>query len=81
MKTPVVADNKPIKVILEESKNYAWCACGKSKNQPYCDGSHADTQFTPIPFKVENTGEQYLCMCKQSDNKPFCDGTHKKLLI
>lgn len=32
----------------EETKNKttAFCRCGASKNKPYCDGSHVDTEFS-----------------------------------
>ena len=65
-------------VQLEEDKTYAWCACGNSQNQPYCDGSHAETEFTPVVFKAEG-GTAALCMCKKTGNGPFCDGAHGKL--
>lgn len=73
----VIADNKPAKVSLTKGKEYYFCACGQSKNQPFCDGSHAGTSFTPQSFIAEADGDAYLCACKQSANKPYCDGTHK----
>jgi len=80
MSDPKVADNKPILVDLEEGKTYYWCACGRSTNQPFCDGTHMkETDITPIKFVAEKDGKKALCMCKQSKNKPFCDGTHKGL--
>lgn len=78
MTGPVIADNKPIKVTLEAGKNYAWCACGRSKNQPFCDGSHAGTQFRPNSFQADKSGDAYLCRCKHTAEAPFCDGTHKQ---
>ena len=78
MKNPIIADNKPSKVTLTKGEEYYFCTCGKSANQPFCDGSHAGTKFTPKPFKADAEGDAYLCACKQSANKPFCDGTHKK---
>ena len=77
MKNAVIADNKPIPVSLRKGEEYYFCTCGKSANQPFCDGSHAGTSFSPKPFTVEEDGEAYLCACKQSKNAPFCDGTHK----
>ncbi len=78
MDKPVRAGDAPMPVELEAGKTYAWCACGRSKNQPFCDGSHASTSFSPKLFKVEKSGTYYACMCKASNNKPFCDGSHKK---
>lgn len=74
-----IAQKKPYLVDLEEEKTYFWCQCGKSDNQPYCDGSHKTTPFKPKQFKAEKTGKAYLCGCKQTSNQPYCDGTHKKL--
>lgn len=63
-------------------KAYSWCLCGKSKNQPICDGMHKDIflkiKLRPIRFKVEKTGDYWLCNCKQTKHRPFCDGTHKQ---
>jgi len=76
---PKIAQKGPFAVTPEAGKTYAWCACGESKNQPFCDGSHKTTEFKPIVFKAENTNTLHLCGCKHSNNKPFCDGTHKTL--
>ncbi len=78
MNSPKRAGDAPQPVELESGKNYAWCACGLSSNQPYCDGSHKSTDMTPVVFKVEDEGTKYLCMCKQTGNHPFCDGSHSK---
>ena len=78
MKNAVIADNKPSKVTLTKGEEYHFCTCGKSKNQPFCDGSHAGSSFKPKAFTAEADGDAYLCACKQSANLPFCDGTHKK---
>ena len=75
---PVVASNKPAKVNLTKGEEYYFCTCGRSKNQPFCDGSHAGTEFKPKSFAAEENGEAYLCLCKHSNNVPFCDGTHKQ---
>ena len=74
----MIADNKPSKVTLTKGEEYYFCTCGKSAGQPFCDGSHAGTNFSSKPFKAEVDGDAYLCACKQSANFPFCDGTHKK---
>jgi len=76
---PKIAQRGPFTVDLESGKNYHWCACGQSKNQPYCDGSHKGTEFTPIAFASKETETAHLCGCKHSKNKPYCDGTHTKL--
>lgn len=78
MSTPIVADNKPIKVTLEKGNDYYFCTCGRSSNQPFCDGSHAGTEFKPKAFKAEDDGDAYLCACKHTANQPFCDGSHKQ---
>jgi CDGSH-type Zn-finger protein len=75
----IMADNKPKKVTLTKGINYKFCACGRSKGQPFCDGSHISTSFVPKVFTVDKDKEAYLCMCKQTKNAPYCDGTHKTL--
>ena len=79
MSTPTIAQKSPFAVALEAGKTYYWCACGKSANQPFCDGSHKVTSFTPKPFVAEKSETAYLCGCKSTKNAPFCDGTHKSL--
>lgn len=76
---PKIAQKGPFAVDLEEGQTYHWCACGRSKNQPFCDGSHEGTGFTPVAFAPEKSGKAYLCGCKHSKNKPYCDGTHNTL--
>ncbi len=75
---PIVANNKPAKVELTKGDEYYFCACGRSGNQPFCDGSHAGTGFKPKRFTAQESGDAYLCLCKHSANVPFCDGTHKQ---
>ena len=77
MDKPIIADNKPIALELTEGETYYFCACGRSKNQPFCDGSHKGTSITPKAFTAEKEGQAYLCQCKQTKNAPFCDGSHK----
>ena len=79
MDQPTIAGKSPMPVELEAGKNYAWCACGKSSKQPFCDGSHKGTAFTPLVFKAEESKTAYMCMCKQTGNPGFCDGSHKGL--
>jgi len=75
---PKRAGDKPIKVDLEKGKKYAWCACGRSENQPFCDGSHKGTEFKPLIFEVEEAKTKAMCVCKQTKNAPFCDGSHRE---
>ncbi len=78
MNKSVIADNNPISVTLEKGKEYYFCTCGGSKNQPFCDGAHSGTSFSPKAFTADKDGEVWLCACKQTANAPFCDGTHKQ---
>jgi len=77
--SPVVAQREPYKVTLEEGKKYAWCACGRSAKQPFCDGAHKVTDIVPVVFTAEKTGDVWLCGCKATGRAPRCDGTHKTL--
>lgn len=79
MDKPKIAGREPMPVELEEGKTYAWCACGESSNQPFCDGSHRGGPFEPKVFKAEKSMTAYLCLCKGTSNPGYCDGTHKKL--
>ena len=72
------AENGPIAVDVTEGKNYAWCSCGLSKKQPFCDNSHKGTEFRPVIYKAQETKKLYFCVCKQTNNQPFCDGSHSK---
>lgn len=78
MAEPVIAQKKPYKLEMEPG-TYFWCACGRSANQPFCDGSHKGTGFSPV--KVEVTEKQLVawCGCKRSKKGAFCDGTHRTL--
>ena len=79
MSEPTIAQKSPIPVEVEEGKTYFWCTCGQSANQPFCDGSHKETDFTPMPWKAEETKRVVFCACKRTDGKPLCDGTHNSL--
>lgn len=79
MDKPKVAGTSPIRVELEAGKKYFWCSCGESSNQPWCDGSHKGSSFTPTLVEVPETKMAGMCTCKQSKNGPFCDGSHKSL--
>jgi CDGSH-type Zn-finger protein len=74
-----IAQKGPYAVELEAGKEYYWCACGKSKSQPFCNGSHHGTEFVPKVFKAEESETAYLCGCKHTNNPPFCDGSHTGL--
>jgi CDGSH-type Zn-finger protein len=79
MSEPEIGGRAPIPVEVEAGKSYWWCACGRSKTQPFCDGSHKVTSFTPIKFKAAKSEKVFFCTCKRSTRKPTCDGSHKKL--
>ena len=79
MSKPKIAGDKPIVVNLKEGEEKYWCACGLSKSQPFCDGSHRSTDITPLQFIAKESGDAALCMCKQTKNPPYCDGSHTKL--
>lgn len=79
MAEPVIAQKSPYAVEVEAGKSYWWCACGKSKQQPFCDGSHKGSEFSPVEYKAEQDGTEYFCGCKHSGNGALCDGTHKTL--
>lgn len=81
MNKPIVADNKPIAVLLNKDDYYYFCTCGRSNNQPFCDGSHKDTSLKPLKFQAESDKKVYLCACKHSSKLPFCDGTHKQFSL
>jgi CDGSH iron-sulfur domain-containing protein 3 len=78
MSNPVRASDTPFPVAVEQGKDYWWCACGRSKNQPFCDGSHKGSTFTPVKYSAASSQTVYFCGCKSSGNRPLCDGTHKK---
>jgi CDGSH-type Zn-finger protein len=79
MDKPIVAARQPFKVDVQAGKAYYWCACGRSKNQPFCDGSHKGTGLTPVAYKADGDKTVWLCGCKQTKSAPLCDGTHKTL--
>ena len=79
MNTPTIARRKPCLVQVEKGKSYFWCACGLSKKQPFCDGSHKETEFRPLKWVAEQSEEKLFCACKHTRLQPFCDGSHNSL--
>ena len=78
-KEPVVVAKEPVRVELTEGQTYFWCSCGRSKSQPFCDGSHKETGLSPVRLTAEKSGTVFLCQCKASAKRPYCDGTHQML--
>lgn len=74
-----IAGTTPQMEQLESGKTYAWCACGESENQPWCNGSHKGGSFSPKVFKEDQEKKAAMCMCKQTKNPPYCDGSHMSL--
>lgn len=79
MSAPAVAGKAPIKLQLEEGKDYWWCSCGLSSKQPFCDGSHKGGAFSPMKYTAPKSGDFWLCACKRTSKSPLCDGAHKAL--
>lgn len=79
MASPTIAQKGPYATEVEAGKSYWWCACGQSKRQPFCDGSHKGSEFSPAEFKATENKTIYFCGCKNSANRPHCDGTHNRL--
>jgi len=79
MAEPIVAQKSPYPVDVEAGKKYFWCACGRSKNQPFCDGSHKGTGLAPMAYEATQSKKVYFCGCKSTKNRPLCDGSHNAL--
>jgi CDGSH iron-sulfur domain-containing protein 3 len=78
MDKPRIAAKEPA-VLTLEAGTYYWCQCGRSRDQPFCDGSHQGTGIEPVEFSLSGTQEVALCQCKQTKTPPYCDGTHETL--
>ncbi|MDH4080800.1 MAG: CDGSH iron-sulfur domain-containing protein [Nitrospira sp.] len=78
MGQPRIAAKEPSAISLEAG-TYYWCSCGRSRDQPFCDGAHEGTGIEPVEFTVTETKEVALCQCKRTKTPPFCDGTHQAL--
>ena len=76
---PIIAQKAPFPIEVEAGKSYFWCACGRSANQPFCDGSHKGTGLSPVKYTAEETKRAFFCGCKHSAKAPLCDGAHKAL--
>ena len=79
MDSPQIAQRTPYPVTVEAGRTYWWCACGRSANQPFCDGSHKGSGIEPVKLVAEKAETLWLCGCKHSGKQPFCDGTHQKV--
>jgi len=79
MATPEIAQRAPYEVRVEAGRTYWWCACGQSKRQPYCDGSHKTGPFVPLEYTPAESGSVWLCGCKRTSSQPLCDGTHNTI--
>ena len=78
MDKPRIASKEPA-VLTLEAGTYYWCQCGRSRDQPFCDGSHQGTGIEPVELSLSETQEVALCQCKQTKTPPYCDGTHQTL--
>ena len=76
---PKIAQKAPIPVDVTAGKTYFWCTCGQSANQPFCDGSHKETSFTPMKYEAAEDKKLFFCCCKATKNAPLCDGSHNAL--
>ena len=78
MSDPVRAADGPLPVDVVAGETYFWCSCGRSASQPFCDGSHTDTGFTPMKYEADESRTLYFCACKATGGAPLCDGSHNR---
>jgi CDGSH iron-sulfur domain-containing protein 3 len=78
---PPVASPTPFRVELLAGYRYAWCACGLSKYQPFCDGSHTNSPagIKPVIWTQDKDQTAMLCGCKRTKHGPICDQSHRNL--
>ena len=76
---PEIGGREPIVVDVVAGETYWWCQCGRSKSQPFCDGSHKGHGFEPLEWKATRSRPMQFCTCKRTKSKPFCDDTHEEL--
>ncbi len=79
MSEAIVVQKAPFPTTVEAGKSYYWCSCGKSASQPFCDGKHKGSEFSPIKYDADRDGTVYFCGCKNAVNRPLCDGTHSRI--
>jgi CDGSH-type Zn-finger protein len=79
MTEPVRASDSPYEAEVTAGESYFWCSCGQSQNQPFCDGSHKGSEFSPVKYAATASKKVYFCGCKNTESKPLCDGSHKKI--
>ena len=78
MADPVIAGTQPEYVVVKPG-TYLWCACGRSAEQPFCDGTHQGSDFSPVSVEFSETLYAAFCMCKRTGRPPYCDGTHARM--